>query len=319
MHNQRYIVVITGPTGVGKSALADQLALESQIPIEIINADMGQMYTPLSIGTAKPDLGAAPVPHHLFNILDEPSYYTVVQYRKAVQQLIEEIWQRNALPVIVGGSSFYIQSLFFPPLQEEGIPLCQAQEYPQESLWDVVYAIDPERAAAINKNDTYRLQRALAIWHTTGKKPSALKPIYNPMAPFIFIYVTRDRAELYARINERVQEMLMHGWLQEVQPLLGTAWEAFIHEKKIIGYPDIIDYYRSEQQDRDVLCDAIAQKTRHYAKRQEIFWRRLERMLHEELHKESHSASQLLSVNLTTTELDLYIKQLLDTINSIEK
>ena len=108
-----FILVISGPTAVGKSNLAERLA--AMFPAELIIGDMGQCYTPFTIGTAKPDWRNSPIPHHLFDILDEPRNITVVEYYHKVQQTLTDIWQRNRLPIIVGGSSFYLASLFFPP------------------------------------------------------------------------------------------------------------------------------------------------------------------------------------------------------------
>ncbi len=110
---EKFILIIFGPTGVGKTACADHIA-KSQ-PIEIINMDMGQLYTPLTIGTAKPDWQSSPVTHHMFDIINDPVNFTVAEYRSKVAALVQEIWQRNKLPVLVGGSGFYVRSLLFPP------------------------------------------------------------------------------------------------------------------------------------------------------------------------------------------------------------
>ena len=118
MDRRNFVIIIYGPTGVGKTECADYIA--SRLPIEIINCDMGQFYTPLSIGTAKPDWKAASVPHHLFDVIDTPKLFTVLEYRKRVQAIVHTIWKANKIPIIIGGSSFYISSLFFPPLQQIG-------------------------------------------------------------------------------------------------------------------------------------------------------------------------------------------------------
>ena len=114
-----FIGIITGPTGVGKTDFV--LKLADHLPIEIINADVGQFYAPLNIGTAKPDWRHEHVPHHLFDILDEPRSMTVIQYRTLAHSLIQECWARNTIPFFVGGSFFYIQSLLFPPREQEEV------------------------------------------------------------------------------------------------------------------------------------------------------------------------------------------------------
>lgn len=108
-----YLIIIAGPTGVGKSDVG--LALASNINGEIINADVGQLYTPLSIGTAKPEWKESEVPHHLFDVLDKPVDFTVTQYRELLLKTVHDVCNRNRVPIIVGGSSFYLSSLFFPP------------------------------------------------------------------------------------------------------------------------------------------------------------------------------------------------------------
>ena len=111
MHKQKSIIFIYGPTAVGKSDYA--VGLADVAPIEIVNCDVGQLYTPLFIGTAKPDWKNEKVPHHLFDVIDEPRDYTVIEYKKALLSVCNEIWARGATPVVVGGSGFYIKSLFW--------------------------------------------------------------------------------------------------------------------------------------------------------------------------------------------------------------
>ncbi len=116
MENASYTLIITGPTASGKTDLS--LAIAREIDAEIINGDVGQFYTPLSVGTAKPDWRNQEVPHHLFDIISEPQDFSVSAYRQLVIDTAEKVWQRGRLPIIVGGSLFYIKSLFFPPMQQ---------------------------------------------------------------------------------------------------------------------------------------------------------------------------------------------------------
>jgi tRNA dimethylallyltransferase len=269
-----FFIVVAGPTAVGKTDFALELA--QKYNGEIINADVGQFYTPLSIGTAKPDWRNLTIPHHLFDILSEPKDYTVHEYRKAVYNCMKAIWQRNRVPIIVGGSGFYLMSLYFPPQE---LPLVSKISGPVS--WEALNAIDPVRAQEINPSDFYRIERALAIWYATGKKPSAIKPVFNPLAPSFFIVLDRDRQELYNRINRRVCQMLQAGWICEVQALMGTDWIPFLERKKLIGYPEIIAFLKEQQTDINyqTLVAQIQQKTRNYAKRQLTFFAMLQKML----------------------------------------
>lgn len=305
-NNTPFMIIIAGPTGVGKSAFAEKLA--TYMPAEIVNADMGQLYKPLSIGTAKPDLQHTTIPHHLFDLIDKPISYTVAEYRAMLLETLHIIWHKKKIPLIVGGSSFYLQSIFFPPLVNADVT---PTAYDTQTLWQLLHSIDPERASTIHPHDTYRIKRALDIWYTTGQKPSTYKPIYQPPAPYWFFFLSRERQDLYQHINNRVQHMMQAGWLQETQALLDTAWEPFLCQKKIIGYNDIIAYLRqSPAISYDELLATIAQKTRNYAKRQHTFWRMLEKKLLHAIKQQHDDISKIFNLNLTLLDLDLYIKQL---------
>jgi tRNA dimethylallyltransferase len=301
---QDYFLILFGPTGVGKSEIA--LLLSQQFPAEIVNIDMGQFYVPLSIGTAKPDWHNIPIPHHLFDILYEPVNFTVIDYRKSFLETVKQIWQRNNLPIVVGGSCFYVHALFFPPRVGEEKVLKRTYSVNDADLWKQLYEVDPERALKIHPHDIYRIKRALEIWYSTGKKPSTLVPSYNPPAPFTLICLTRDRTDLYNRIDKRTEEMLDVGWIDEVKALRGTPWEQFVRTKKFIGYPEIFDYLEGKQNLPETI-ERIKQETRNYAKRQLTFWRMMEKQLHNEILAPTTTIE---TVNLTSTPLDLYIKQL---------
>lgn len=279
-HSALPIIIIYGPTGVGKTDFSSILSMH--YPIEIINMDMGQLYTPLTIGTAKPDWRNEKIPHHLFDVIEQPMHCNVTTYHKWVEPLIQAIHARNAIPVLVGGSGFYLRSLFFPPHDNHEIKEQATLDAQSEISFNALHAIDPERADDIHPNDTYRIQRALHIWQTTGKKPLYNKPIYNPL-PYnsVIICLQRDTQELYARINERVIAMIEKGWVQEVEQLMHTPWKSFINEKKVIGYNNISAYIDNHESDFESLITHIQQRTRNYAKRQMTFWRMLARSLQE--------------------------------------
>lgn len=313
------MLIIYGPTGVGKSDFA--LSIAKHIPAEIINMDVGQLYVPFSIGTAKPDWRNHPTPHHLFDSINEPIHYTVVDYRKAVLEKIDQIRKRGALPILVGGSGFYLKSLFFPLADFSHVESSCITIESKETLWDTLHTIDPERASMMQPQDTYRIQRALQVWLQTGIKPSLYKPCYNNIfGDYHIIYLTRERSDLYARINQRVHDMFAAGWLEEVVSFLDTPWIPFIEQKKLIGYNEICDYLKHGNTDvYDAMITRIQKRTRVYARRQEIFWRMLSKNITDALRSMGHAEYPISTINLTSSDHAIYLKQLLDMRSSFTK
>jgi tRNA dimethylallyltransferase len=317
INEKKKVIFIYGPTASGKSDFAEKLA--AQIPAEIINMDSAQIYTPLTIGTAKPDLKKSPIKQHLFDIKDHPENLTVHAYRELVQEKINEIHKRKHIPILVGGSGFYLKALLFR-LVSGTVPENKVQfniDIPEQDMWERLKEIDPERALSIHPNDYYRIKRALEIWFVTGKKPSEYKPIYDPVAPFVLVHVTREKKELYRRIDKRVVQMVQAGWLDEAKKLLGTPWELFVQEKGIIGYAEIIGYLKHVY-DLQQATEMIAQRTRNYAKRQETFWRMLKKIVVDTQKENSGKYGKITEFDLTYPDNDLYIKQLLDDVLTLD-
>lgn len=302
------LIVITGSTGVGKTAFAENLI--HYFPIEIINCDVGQFYKPLSIGTAKPPWKASKIPHHFFDIELAPRNVTVIEFRQKLEQLVYEIFNRGAIPVIVGGSTLYIHSIFFAhhPTNEEIKKV--------SGTWDELFTIDPERAKKIHPHDSYRINRALSIWHSSQQKPSGFTPHFAPLSPFSLLFLGRPRHNLYEKINQRVIQMFDQGWLDEANALRGSSWESFVRIKKFIGYTELFDYGNetaSEEKKAKIIA-LIQQKTRSYAKKQETFWRMVANKIERQLHDGHYQDSHLDFIDLTLPDHDLYIKQLLKRI-----
>ncbi len=309
-----YFILIHGPTGVGKTDFALELA--RRLPrAHIVNADLGQCYTPLTIGTAKPNWHVESIPHHLFDIIDEPVNTTVVAYRNRVIALMQELWAQDIMPILVGGSGFYLKSLLFPPADAtKPVDVDQSEKTRNtQDLWHKLAEIDQQRAAKLHPSDSYRIARALEIYENTGKRPSDAMPQYNPPAcNYLIVHLTRDRADLYERINHRTVAMLESGWIEEVRRLQNTPWQSFLEKKKLIGYDTILSYLKSSQdeQHKKELIASIQQKTRNYAKRQETFWRMLRRAVEEEHARDAAAAMSIKSLNLTLSSVDLYIDEL---------
>jgi tRNA dimethylallyltransferase len=294
-----YFIVVYGPTASGKTALVEELS--ACAPIEVINADVGQFYSKISIGTAKPDLSAQKVEHYLFDVLSEPVNYSAYEYRLRCSELIKEIACRGKIPVVVGGSGFYVKALFFPPLDgEHSVQTAKAVGDP--ITWERLLEIDPERARSIHPHDVYRINRAYNVWLQKGVLPSRLKPLFNPVGECRFIYVDRDKEDLVRRIAMRVEEMFKSGWVDEVRSL-SPEWYQFLKVKGLMGYGDICSALEGGGVVEDVLMEIIRTKTRKYARRQRIFWRGLKK----DLAENNICFDEL---NLTLLPLHLYIEQL---------
>lgn len=308
-------LVIVGPTASGKTTLSEILAQE--LSGEIINADVGQFYTPLTIGTAKPDWKLYPYTTHLFDCVDQPRDINIMEYRRQATNAINQATDHNHTPIIVGGSLFYLKSLFFPAhdlpekkgnIQKNNVCLREISSQEASSEWDQLYKIDPERALAIHPNDIYRINRALTIWKTTGVKPSAYKPAFNPTIRPLFISLEPPTDIINQRINLRTQIMLEHGWIDEARLLVGTHWEEFLERKQLIGYWEIFQWIRRGEKKTEYpeLIRTIQAQTRQYAKRQRTFWRGFIRQLEaEQFGTDQNFSYQVISLTEQPSDSDI--------------
>ena len=313
-------IIITGPTAVGKTDLVEKLMQLAPTQFVMVNADLGQFYRPLNIGTAKP-LNLNDYSNELFNVLNEPVDWNIASFRKTLKEKLEKIWEQKKIPILVGGSGFYIKAFFFDNAQVETVNEL-SQDYKvldNLDLWTKLYEIDPSRAEAISKNDRYRIERALQIWENTGTLPSLYESKFEPLSDFMFIYATLDRPELYERINKRILIMFEQGWIDEVANL-NEQWKEFLLKKKIIGYPEIIHYLESKNQNFDFLVAEVSQKTRNYAKRQITFLKVLKKQLAEALDAQVTLEPEFFGttdeLSLTFAQIDLYIEELIKKIGS---
>lgn len=278
MHKKSTLIIL-GPTASGKTGISEYLA--EHLHGEVINCDMAQMYQPLAVGTAKPYYKQYPFRAHLFDEFPEPLHADAAWFCKKLESCLPQIAKRESLPLIVGGTFFYIKALFFrlhesPSVAHHSYVLPEGRE---ENLWQTLFSIDPERAQELHAHDHYRIKRALDLFYATGKKPSALKPRFEPLLsnPF-FIIIKPDRDILRQRITQRTEIMLKEqGWIEEAKTVLGTPWQKFIVAKGFIGYEEIFALLASgkeiNSQTLKELEEKIIIKTWAYAKRQETFLR----------------------------------------------
>jgi tRNA dimethylallyltransferase len=184
------------------------------------------------------------------------------------------------------------------------------QKLEAQSPWQLLHAIDPQRALKIHPNDTYRIERALDIWRTTGQLPSSFEPVFDPVGDCLVLFLDRDTDDLKRRIAQRAGIMIDEGWIQEVKNL-SPAWRAFASEK-LIGYREIeqlVDRETYTDEDVQGTINTITSRTYTYARRQRIFWRGLKKDL-------IKNGVWFEEFNLTLLDHTLYIKQLLEKINT---
>ncbi|QJC88720.1 tRNA (adenosine(37)-N6)-dimethylallyltransferase MiaA [Bacillus inaquosorum] len=269
------VVILVGPTAVGKTNLSIQLA--KSLNAEIISGDSMQVYKGMDIGTAKiTEQEMEGVPHHLIDILDPKDSFSTADYQDLVRNKISEIAKRGKLPMIVGGTGLYIQSVLYDytfteeandPAFRQSMQIAAEREG-ADFLHAKLAAADPEAAAAIHPNNTRRVIRALEILHTSGKtmsqhlKEQKRELLYNA----VLIGLTMDRDTLYARINQRVDMMMEAGLLPEVKRLYDRNVRD-CQSIQAIGYKELYAYFDGFVTLSDAV-DQLKQNSRRYAKRQ---------------------------------------------------
>lgn len=271
------IVMIVGPTAVGKSDLGVYLA--QQLHGEVINGDAYQIYRHMDIGTAKitPEEMQG-VPHHLLDIADPTVAYSVAKFKKAATAMIDTVADRQQLPMLVGGTGFYLNSLRLNlPLGGKAPPTAIRQRWQvalatngQSWLWQQLAQRDPDAAQQIAPANTRRVIRALEVGELTGRRFSD-QPQPEPLFSTLVIGLTTDRAVLYERINARVDAMMQAGLLAEVEQLLKTV-PADAQAMQAIGYKELVPYLHGQAELANCVA-LIKQHSRHFAKRQLTYFR----------------------------------------------
>lgn len=276
-----HCVILTGPTGVGKSKLALELA--ERFPLEIISADSRQLFRGLDIGTAKPapqDLAA--VPHHQIDTLAPGQSYSAGEYSRDTLPLITAIAERGRLPLVVGGSGFYIETLLHPLFESKQQAASgrvelesRYRELDNSALYAEFSRIDPQAAAGIDVNDRRKILRYLEIFSLEGEPPTVVfqnTPSTSELSYTLFV-LHDERERLYRQINERVERMIEQGLVTEVQQLLVAGSQPQDNAMLSVGYREIVSHLQGETTLAEAIV-AIKKNTRNYAKRQLTWFRR---------------------------------------------
>ena len=280
---KKSLVILTGPTAVGKTALS--LALAKQIGGEIISADSMQIYKYMDIGSAKISREEmAGVPHHLIDVLDPREPFNVVTFQQMARTAMEGIYSRSHIPILVGGTGFYIQAVV------RDIDFTESEDDPAfrtacdglalrdgpEVLHDKLRAVDPVSAQAIHPHNTKRVIRALEYYHLTGQPISVHnQEQQRKESPYAFAYfvLNDERERLYRQIDRRVDSMLAQGLLDEVRRLAAMGCERRLVSMQGLGYKELLDYLDGTISYEEAVY-RIKRDTRHFAKRQITWFKR---------------------------------------------
>lgn len=279
------IVAIAGPTAAGKTEFAIQAALA--LDGEVVSCDSMQLYKFMDIGSAKPTLEErAMVPHHLVDMIDPRDDFSVAKYQKLAKDAIRDILSRGKLPVVCGGTGLYLESLIcdmdFASDPDEGFDREKyyklAEEEGPEALYELLVKASPESAARIHPNNIKRVVRALEAAEN-GKPVGDINSdtVRTSDYDVTLVGITRDREELYDRINRRVDVLMDMGLEHEVRSLIDMGLTEGDISMKGIGYKELIGYINGEYELEEAVR-LIKRNTRHFAKRQMTWFRRYEDM-----------------------------------------
>lgn len=281
------IVVICGPTAVGKTALAIDLA--ERFNGEILSADSRQVYRFMDIGTDKPTLGQREqIPHHLIDVLDPDQTFSGGEFVRQAQEAIASLFNLRKNIFVVGGTGLYIKALLHGliPVPAASVGIRQelqerVQREGMESIYEELQRLDPETAARLNRRDSFRIVRALEIYRTTGKAASHWHAEHRFQEARFEAYsvgLNLDRSILYQRIHSRVEGMIQRGLVEEVQALLKAGYGLQHAALRTPGYQEIIQNLQGELPWDDAV-ELFRRRTRQYAKRQ-VTWFRADPEIH---------------------------------------
>lgn len=277
------LIVLTGPTAVGKTKAS--IGLAKAVGGEIISADSMQVYKYMDIGSAKIRPSEMDgVPHHLVDVLEPDEEFHVVRFQQMAKEAMEQIYSRGHVPILTGGTGFYIQALLYdvdftenksdPGYRKELEAF--AREHGAGRLHERLRAVDPRAASEIHANNVKRVIRAMEYHHLTGECISAHNEQQRgKSSPYDFRYfvLTDERARLYERIDKRVDQMMEEGLLKEVSWLKGRGYSRNLVSMQGLGYKELLAYLDGEITLEDAVYQ-IKRDTRHFAKRQLTWFKR---------------------------------------------
>ncbi len=267
------VIVIVGPTAVGKTKMSVELA--KRINGEIISGDSMQIYKSMDIGTAKVTSQEMDgIPHYLIDIKEPDENYSVKDFQDEVRKCIHDISSRGKVPIIVGGTGLYIKAALYDYEFSES-PLDQSyyiekyQHYSDDQLYQYLKKIDQESAEQLHPHNRQRVLRAIAIYESTGTKKSEMiaRQEHCLLYDAYFVGLTLDREVLYQRINHRVDLMVEQGLLGEIDNLMKKGYSQDLQSMKAIGYKEWFAYYQGHQSKEETI-ELIKKHSRQYAKRQ---------------------------------------------------
>lgn len=277
------LIILTGPTAVGKTELSIRLA--RMVQGSVISADSMQVYRHMDIGSAKiKKEEMQEIPHYLVDAFEPDEEFHVVRFQEYAKKYIADIYAQGRVPVIVGGTGFYIQALLYDIdfTKEQGDTAYRqsleqiAKEQGGSVLHEMLKEVDPEAAGQIHENNIKRMVRALEFYQLSGKKISDHNEQERQKeSPYNFAYfvLNDDREKLYGRINERVEQMLREGLVGEVRELWERGFDRRMVSMQGLGYKEVLDYLEGRC-DLEEAVYRIKRDTRHFAKRQLTWFRR---------------------------------------------
>ncbi|MBQ3235760.1 MAG: tRNA (adenosine(37)-N6)-dimethylallyltransferase MiaA [Clostridia bacterium] len=275
------LIIICGPTASGKSALAIELA--KKLDTEIISADSMAIYKGLDIGTAKPTSEElSMVKHHLIDVCEPTDSFSVSDFENLSLPIIDDLLVRGKTPIICGGTGFYINSILYKlsyggsagnlEVREKYFELAKTNG--NDAVYNELLKVDPKATEKIHKNDLVRVIRALEIYYSTGKKKSEQNDKLVPRYSYLAVTPDIDRQTLYQRIDLRVDKMIDNGLIAEVKGLIDRGIDKNYQCMQGIGYKETYDAIVNDNYDE--LSYLIKLNSRHYAKRQVTFFKKLD-------------------------------------------